>query len=229
MSEQIGERQLYGSAGNGFILGAGVNYFLDPCFGVGLNYSHLTGSWQQYEKDDYPNDYTISEQFRGNYDNLTLGIQARTCCEGNWHGQANFGPSFFLGSNTQFKKTISNKGVVDYDIQRTIRNNFGIGLTGGFGGDYQLSKNFNIGLNISSTMFTATGKNQIYTKYDDKGTNNLLDMDTYEKETNYVSQLTETSNVKGNSNYNKNKPMDDLAIKTGYNSVIGTLRTTFTF
>jgi hypothetical protein len=229
MSDRISEKQLYGSAGNGTVFGIGVDYFFDPCFGVGLNVSHLSGAWQQYSKDEYANGYQISEEFRGNYNNITLGVKARTCCDGDWHGEANFGPSLFPGSNTEFKEIISNNGKTSYDIQRTINNKFGIGLTGGFGGDYQINDHFNVGLNISGTMFTATGKSAIYTKYDDNGTDNLKDMKTSEIETNYVDELTQSSNINSNSNFSKDKPYDALAPKTGYNTVIGTLRTTFTF
>ncbi|MBL7811239.1 MAG: hypothetical protein JNL57_03360 [Bacteroidetes bacterium] len=220
---------VYGSYGTGATVSARANYFFDPCFGLSAGVQHTFGARQLEDQYSLNTGYLEKSELKSGLTGLSMEAVTRTCCEGDWHGEARFGTTFYPGGNIRYYETRGTNGAVDYDIQSTTRLRPGFGFNAGFGGDYQVSSGFNIGFDIRTQFYSATGKSWEYTRFDDKGNDNLQSMKVADKQFEYLKELNENTNTPGNSGYDNSKPREVLSPRYPFNSVIGTIRTRFTF
>jgi len=121
---------------------------------------------------------------------------------------------------------------VELDAQGKTTGLPTIGFSSGIGVRYLIGNHFSIFSEVNVVGLTIKSKETVYTKFDIsakgdvfpgipiEGVLTLDDFDTYEKEVNYVDELTENSNNQAyNAAFSPDLPMDDRALKTNLNNL----------
>ena len=123
---------------------------------------------------------------------------------------------FFLGTNNQI--VLKTQGTVS------------IGINGSLGIAYKPLSFLDIFAEINGQYLDVRAKSSVVTKWDADGVNKIPARGIYRTQFNYVDQLTSTSNnADYNSNYNTNKPKDDVRPTAPFSNIGFNVGVTFYF
>jgi hypothetical protein len=101
-----------------------------------------------------------------------------------------------------------------------IRGRFGVGYSGTLGAQYRIYERMYLFAEVEAIHLAVRRTSSQVTFFSLNGNDALNQLNRYERETNYVNELTSTSNnPRTNSNVNDNLPSDQLTSTTFFNSV----------
>lgn len=116
--------------------------------------------------------------------------------------------------------TLTPLGAIPTEIQTTNKGNMSVGFRGSVGVGYNLSEKLALSLEVFHTSLSIKAKSRVIDSYTTNGVDQIATAPKYSTETNYVDELTQSSN---NSTYNTNfsptSAKDELASKTSYNQL----------
>ena len=106
------------------------------------------------------------------------------------------------------------------------KGQFSVGFNGALGASSKLSDNLSLFAEVETTTLSIAGKSDTRTAHNSvttlaTGTNittTLADLEVSEKETVYVDEITNTSNVEGNANFDEKKAIEELRDRSNYSS-----------
>jgi len=101
-----------------------------------------------------------------------------------------------------------------------IRGRFGVGYSGTLGAQYRVYERMYVFAEVEAIHLAVRRSNSQITQFSQHGNDALNQLNRYDRETNYVNELTSTSNNhRINPNPNENEPADELTSTTFFNSV----------
>ena len=207
------EANIYASMGQGIPVGLKVGYFFNDNLGVELGMNYFLGS-EQTIADVSMTGYTNNATAKSNQIRLLPALVYKT--DMGIYGR--FGMVVPVGGSTVVKQT-EVMGATTTEIEMLASGAMSFGFVGSLGYEYELSDNLKLFGELEYVGLSIKAKSSEVTAYSVNGTDQLAAMPDYAKLTNYVDELTTSSN---NANYNPNpdmtKAMDDLADYSGYSA-----------
>ncbi|KEO74457.1 hypothetical protein [Anditalea andensis] len=101
-----------------------------------------------------------------------------------------------------------------------IKGKFGVGYSGTLGAQYRLYERMYIFAEVEAIHLAIQRQSSLVTSYSVNGNDALPQLNRYNIETNYVNELTPSSNnPRTNPNINENAPADELTNTTFFNSL----------
>lgn len=101
-----------------------------------------------------------------------------------------------------------------------IRGRFGVGFSGTLGAQYRVYDRMYLFAEVEAIHLAVRRQSSKVTAFNLNGNESMNLLNLYNQETNYVNELTPTSNNPlTNPNYNENAPADELTSTTFFNSV----------
>lgn len=119
-----------------------------------------------------------------------------------------------LGGKTTFKTDESTTGPGGTTFEKTegeSTGSFSLGASTALGYSLELSDNMKLAFELQALALNIHSATQKLTSYEDSDGTKLEEIPVAYKETNFVDELTSSSNTEDNDNFDMTKPMDDLA------------------
>jgi opacity protein-like surface antigen len=206
---------VYGTMGNGFLVDLKFGYMFDEHWGFELGINSLFGAKNLINEDlNLPTGFTSYEDktyAQSNMFRLTpqfvfktdMGIYTRV------------GVIIPVGGKTMIYEDISytvagTSGTTS--VEAESHGNFTFGFTGAFGYGFDLSDNMMLFGELQYIGLRIYGKTRTLTKYEQNGKDQLGNMKTIQKETEFVDEVLK------NDNQDMDKPYKDLKTASPYSS-----------
>lgn len=218
------------SLGQGVTPGLKLGYFFNDNFGFELGMNYFLGS--ELTAVDYQNQIELGGSITGDYKVLVKAQSTQFRLlpslvykfDNGFYGR--FGMVIPVSGKTTLTTTESLTVAAmpaansEGEEVEEFHGKFAMGYAGAIGYNYALNDNMGLYGELEYVALTIRGKTSEITKSTSNGTDNLAGADAIDYQTNYVDELTSSSN---NSMYNsspdKTKAYDDLATSNGYSSL----------
>lgn len=199
----------------------GLNYFLGAKVTLNNATSNITVDALGINKADYSSNEQIaqSNQFR-----VIPSLIVSTGTSNTLSGYAKAGIVIPVAGKTTVTQNAVDAEVDGTGITRDIikaeiesKGAFSLGFRGAIGLNYKLSDRLSIFGEVYGILLNIKSKSRTINSYTFNGVDALAAMTTYDKETSYVKELTNSSNNKGyNPNASDGQPKEDLFSKTSF-------------
>ena len=219
-SDFVSAKDVAGSYGKGFTFNITPGFKFNDYVGVELDYSYLAGSKITVAKttNNNGNARSSSEQRAKDAMFLAPSLVLTTGGEGKFKPYARFGVILPLGGKIVNEYSLYQKTATTTEVsyKSETKASFTLGFVGGLGGEFNLNDNLSIYGELVSTSLAVPAKKTTITAFEQKVNGNVVvkhsDLKTYQKEINYVKELTTASNE---NDYNtktvdQDKPLDQL-------------------
>lgn len=207
------DANIYASMGQGIPVGLKVGYFFNDNLGVELGMNYFLGA-EQTMADVTMTGYTNNATAKSNQIRLLPALVYKT--DMGLYGR--FGMVVPVGGSTVVKST-EVMGATTTETELLAKGSMSFGFVGSLGYEFELSDNLKLFGELEYVGLSIKSKSLEMTSYKVNGTDQLAAVPEYNKMTNYVDELTSSSN---NSSYNQNvdptKAKDDLADYSGYSA-----------
>ena len=208
------QSNIYGTLGQGIPLGLKVGYFFNDNLGVELGMNYFMSSTLT-KADVNMTGYTQNTTVKSTQIRLMPTLVYKT--DMGVYGR--FGMLVPVGGSTIATSKFVTGGATT-DIEQSFSGSFSIGFVSSLGYEFALNDNIKLFGEVEYVGLQIKGKSASMTKYTVNGTDKLASIPTYSKETNYVDELTSSSN---NNTYNPapdmSKAADELNSTSGYSAV----------
>jgi outer membrane protein W len=226
----------WATLGQGLTPGLKLGYFFNDNFGFELGVNYMIGAEKtaldMKTSADLVNgvpgiDYTITAKSN----QLRLFPQLVYRWDNGFYGR------FGLVIPVMGKTTVTANQVVDMgstkntiDSETELKGKFSMGFAGAFGYNYELSDNLSLFGEVGYVGLQIRSNTAEVTKYEVNGKDMLSSVNEINKKTDYVDELTSSSNnPKYNNNVDTGKPLEDLRTSSGYSSVRISIGITMSF
>lgn len=223
----ISSKPLSFSLGRGFNFNVTPGYMFNEFIGAELDINLLFGSKTLTDKSTttgsgYSRTNVSESRLQGGAF-LSPSIIITTGGEGKLKPYARFGVVVNLAgkvvSDENYELKNGSNTETTVSTQET-KLSAGLGLVGGLGINYAMSDKISLYAEVTANSISAYNKSSEYTAYEEKEngtvTGKLSDWKTYNKQTNYVKELTSASN--GQEKTDLDKAADDLRSKLNLSS-----------
>ncbi len=197
---------LYGSFGQGFNIVPKLGYMFNDNFGFELGIDYFMGA--SISMNTFP---TGSQE--GQTSGLILAPQFVMKTESGLYSRVGIfmpvaGKTVITYSNSDVMGDGSN---VLMEMEGESQGSFSLGLVGAVGYNYSLSDQMDLFCELQYSYLSMKSGTYEHTKYEVGGKDALANMDVYNKQIEYVDELTTSSNnATYNPNYDKTKPKEEL-------------------
>jgi len=213
---------LYGSFGQGLNIQPKLGYMFNENMGFELGVNYFMGSTQTLGK-------TTTSLTEGKSSGLILAPQFVLKTESGIYTRV----GIFL---PVMGKTIITSTDSDYmgsgakmDMEMERQGSFSLGLIGAIGYSFAISEQMNFFVELQYSAMSMKSGTSKYTKLEVGGQDQLANMDTFDKETTYVDELTASSNTSSNPNYNKDAAKEALKETAPFSAIGINVGITFSF
>lgn len=208
--------------GNSLNAYAGVDYDLCDDGGAGVELNFASGFLQRFnysQSESFGGTFTVEEQIRNTsvqaYPNLYWNHELSE----KWGVTGRIGPVInVIGSNTYIEdyEEIFGGNTATYHTEEDTKLNVGVGWRAGASLNYNLSESLSLVSEVYVLKLGTSSSSSSIIEYVVDGENQLDDLSTSQRETNYVDKLDDSSNNPqfGNS-FDTDAPLDQ--IKSKYN------------
>lgn len=207
------ETNIYATLGQGIPVGLKVGYFFNDNLGVELGMNYFLGA-EQTAADVSMTGYTYNAVAKSNQIRLLPALVYKT--DMGLYGR--FGMVLPVGGSTVINTT-EVLGATTTEVEMVSKGAMSFGFVGSLGYEFELSDNLKLFGELEYVGLSIKTKSREITAYSVNGTDQLSALPEINKMTNYVDELTSSSN---NGSYNTTpdatKPMDDLASYSGYSA-----------
>jgi hypothetical protein len=209
-STSSSQKNIYGTYGGGLNINLLPGYSFGKHFGVELGLNGFLGSKTTVQDITTPassyNYERHSNQFR-----VTPALIVKSAGE-KFQVYAKAGLVLpLLGTiNSKVEDNRYSNPLVVQNVEAKTYGKFTVGFTGAFGASMNLGSKLSLFAEVGATSLRIKSKKTEYTKIDVNGTDALATAPEYGKTTNYVDEITNTSNTASNPNLDTNKAKDEL-------------------
>lgn len=210
---------VYGTYGGGTNIGLNVGYMFGEHVGAELGFNYFLGSTVESTNTTVPTGKVTvnskSTQFR-----LAPSLIVTTGGDVALYGKGGLVLPVGGSTVTEYRDSGTNPlvGRVEQDFES--KGAMSIGFQGAIGVNYNLSDKLSLFGEVGSVNLRIKGASRTVTAYSVDGTDQLANLDTYDKETVYVEELNPNSNNGAyNSNTNDNQAREELSSSTNYNAM----------
>lgn len=208
----------YGTLGGGVNTGLNVGYMFTEHFGAELGVNYFIGSEVTTTDLTTPAGVTTAKS-KSSQLRLAPALVLTTGGDLALYGKAGLVLPAGGSTVTQVVDNNSFPGVT-FEQEYESTGAFSLGFMGAIGVDYTLSDKLSIFGELNGVNLRIKSNTRSTTKSSANGTDNLGDMDTYDKEIVYVDELNSNSNNAGyNPNYSTSSAQEQLASTTNFNGL----------
>ena len=213
---------LYGSFGQGLNIQPKLGYMFNENMGFELGINYFMGATQTIGK-------TTTGLTEGKSSGLILAPQFVLRTESGVYTR--FGIFMPVMGKTIITSTDSDWGGsgVQGDMEMESQGSFSLGIVGAVGYNIAISDNMNLFAELQYSAMSMKSGTSKYTKLEVGGQDQLANMDTFDKETTYVDELTASSNTSSNPNYNKDAAKEALKDTAPFSAIGINIGITFSF
>lgn len=223
----VSEKPLSNSFGGGFNFNVTPGYMFNEFIGAELDINAVFGSKTLLSKSTTTgSNYSRMNMTEGRLQGgvfLSPSIIITTGGEGKLKPYARFGTVINVAGKIIVDENYDFKAGSDTEIRVSTEEtklSSGLGLVGGLGVNYAMSEKISLYAEVIANSLSVYNKSNEYTAYEEKEngtvTGKLSDWKTYNKQTNYVKELTSASN--GQETTNQDKASDELRSKLNLSS-----------
>ncbi|MEO8146143.1 MAG: outer membrane beta-barrel protein [Bacteroidia bacterium] len=213
-----------GSFGKGFQAGGTFGYMFNENVGAELGLSYLSGAdmtgnySESNSSTTFPHSSTQENTLSGNMLRISPALKIAA-------GEGKIKPYMKAGLvvgmspkviETSFRTDINNGIGSKTEMEIVYSGGTPIGFTGSLGADFKLNDRISIFFEFNMIAQSWAPKKGIMTKYTEDGVDQLPDMDTNEKEVEFVDSYTESSST--NNTYNAQSPSKELKVFLPFSS-----------
>lgn len=218
------ENNIYGSLGKGLNISLNPGYMISKNIGVELGFNYFLGSKTTMaetttsDPDLFDRTTAISKQVR-----IIPSVIFNTGGD-KLYGFAKAGVVLPVAGSTkgsrEVSSTIPTVGIMNTKVESTTKGSLSLGFRGAIGIGYNFTDLIGINFEVFGTALNVKAKTRVFDSFVTTvdGVVDDLPSPTYYNEVNYVDKLTSTSNNDHyNTDFDKDKPKDELATKTNFN------------
>ncbi len=214
------ETNSYGTFGEGANIGLNVGYMFSEHVGAELGFNYFLGSTVESNNTTVPTG-TVTVNSKSTQFRLAPSLVVTTGGDFALYGKGGLVLPVGGSTVTEYRDSGTNPlvGSVEQDFES--KGAMSIGFQGAMGVSYNLSDKLSLFGELGAVNLRIKGDTRSVTAYRVDGTDQMSNLDTYDKETVYVEELGPNSN---NSAYNltsvdENKAKEELSNSTNYNAM----------
>lgn len=212
------ESNIVGSLGGGINTGLNVGYMLSENFGVDLGFNYFLGS-QVTTTDVTTPTGNITLKSKTSQVRIAPSLVVSTSGDVRVYGKAGLVLPVSGKTISEYRDNTTASSVVERDAE--TKGAISLGFQGAIGVDYGISDKLSIFGELSGVSLRIKSATMSMTKYTVNGADQMGSLNTYDKETTFVEELTPSSN---NSNYNPSgtntgSAKEELSGRTNFNGL----------
>jgi len=208
--------------GGGFPMIVRAGYMITNFVGADIGFNYLIGN-KNTQTQAIANGQTAIIEGQTQQARLNPAIVFSTNRDMDLSAYSRLGLVLPLGGVTTLQFDVpsifSNNGAPTTQTEE-IRGRFGVGYSGTLGAQYRVYERMYLFAEVEAIHLAVRRNSSQVTAFTLSGNDALDQLNRYNRETNYVNELTSTSNnPRTNPNPNENLPADELTSTTFFNSV----------
>lgn len=213
------ETNVYGTYGAGTNIGLNVGYMFSEHVGAELGFNYFLGSTVESVNTTVPTG-TVTVNSKSTQFRLAPSLIVTTGGDLALYGKGGLVLPVGGSTVTEYRDSGTNPFVGSVEQDYESKGAMSLGFQGAMGVSYNLSDKLSLFGEVGAVNLRIKGETRTTTAYKVDGTDQMSNLDTYDKEVVYVEELGPNSNNGAyNSNTDDNKAREELSNSTNYNAM----------